>query len=174
MPGDRWLTYTVDERQAFSDLVKGPRTPEQVASLGTSQNFLGGSIIWDRSIGRPRSEVMADGFTITASFETIIRTGDPAGGGPAIEKPVRTPLPVTAKWDARDDAGHRVTFVFSGLDLGRTYTVNVELAGHTEWDGELKGTWLREVKPSERSFTKEVPPVWLDPFTITVRPFIFI
>lgn len=175
MPKNPWIARVVDDMQHFGTLISGPRTTAQIVAAGVGDDFMFGSIIWEKSLGRPQSPRMADGFDILLNYKTVVLIGD-GFGGPAHEVSLDTPLPVTGKWDA-DDGGsqHRVYFVFGGLAVGRNYTVDVTLASGVRWPrGQLTGPWILDIEPDRRAFRKDTTPAWLEPFEVIASPFIFI
>jgi hypothetical protein len=173
-PDNPFIRYSVDQQNDFSTLIRGARTLEHMIAAGVGDEFMFGSIEWDKSLGKPLTPEMADGFEIIVTHETIVDIGD-ATGGPVHPTPLITPSGTLGKWDAADENGrHHVHFVASPIKRGVIHTVEIKLAG-VDWSAlTLPGTWLRNMQPSARVFTKDISPAWTEPFEVIASPFIFI
>lgn len=173
-PDNPFIRYTVEQKNDFSTLFRGPRTVEHLVAAGVGDEFVLGSIDWDKSLGRPLTPEMADGFDIEVTYETIVGIGD-AMGGPERPEPIRTPSGILAKWDGgSEDGRYHVHFVASPIKREVTHSLEVKLAG-ADWSAiTLPGTWLRSIQPPVRVFTKDISPVWAEPFEVIASPFIFL
>lgn len=174
-PDNPFILYSVEQKNDFSALFRGPRTVEHLIAAGVGDEFMFGSIEWDKSLGRPLTPEMADGFEIIVTHETIVDIGD-ATGSAVHPTPLITPSGTLGKWDADDENGrHHVYFVASPIKRGVAHTLEVNLAPGVDWSAiTLQGTWLRTMRPSVRVFTKDISPTWTEPFEVIANPFIFL
>lgn len=173
-------TFTVDQEQTLSSLIKGPRTIASIKAGGVGDGFVLGSIEWSKDLGRPDGPKLADKFDIILNFPTT-KLDRQTGRRITID----TPIPIHGKWDGMaDQTSFRVNFVHSGLKSDadmleqqnrRVYTIEVTHAHGAHWSGgTLPGNWIRTFVHGTPSFKKDPGPVWLKPIEIIAKPFIFI
>ena len=105
----------------FSDIVSANRFRKWKASTeggaGLFSQYALGEIFWKKSIGRPKTVLLRDGFSIDASHE--IWELVPVGSAAAWE---RLLAPCAASWwDGKDDNDYwRVPFMIGKIPSGRT------------------------------------------------------
>ena len=120
-------------RALLSDVVSADRFRHWKTTDASGAGFFSehafGEIFWEKSIGRPSTVSLRDGFTIDASREEWVLV--PVNGAAVTWK--RLELPCAASWwDGKDDSDYwRVPFMIGKIPSGRTHDNRPEHFLHT-------------------------------------------
>ena len=106
----------------YSDVVSSNRFRNWKATdpsaAGIFSEYALGEIFWKKSIGRPRSVPLRDGFTIAASHEMWLLNS--VNGAPPTWERKNQPC-ASSWWDGKDDSDYwRVPFLIGRIPSGRT------------------------------------------------------
>lgn len=133
---------------------------------GIATHLVFGSIVWKKALGRPSSQKMSDGFTVSlTNIDVVIDYQQ------KIEIPLHAQFPVDQKWDDSDEDNYLVHFLHD-MPHGQTLTVMVRMADGVGWQ-DSSGAPSSEhliVSPSHRSYgnskaASQIPNL-IDPFWV--------
>ena len=168
-----FLDFTVSQMQDFGDLIKAREEYVAPTIAGIANNFVAGSIVWEKSLGLPAGPKMADGFALTLHFENIETEYVPGGYR---EIRVGAAVPIDGMWDGPANKENYVVYFAHPINAGMKdcYVEVRHAVGHQWIEGHpLPRDWVRLFAPIKLVVETERPgPVWLEPFELRATPFI--
>lgn len=159
MPIDPLSGLSADQTRTISDAIRGHRpidTLRMMAGTDVIDNCVFGSIVWERSLGRPVGPKLSEYFYIDLCGLTPDTDWTKEKTNYTMGR-----FPIKAKWDDNDDQSvYRVFFVDNRLSLPNHW-IEAKFGPGTDWDVSTF-----RIVPELQNFEWASRPVWLKPFHI--------